>query len=249
MATEVGGINVFILSYMLPFLVTVNVIVFIHSAGHFIGARLLRVGVDEVSLGLGPKLFGFSRNNVSWKVCWLPVGGYVRARTAHDDDGTYVRKIIVSLFGPAFSAIYSLIIFFVLFTTKGIPVVDVDAGEVTLVTQSFGNGVLATMRTMAWTWTTWSNDATLALPSLYDTPTLRLICVSAIWSSKFGILNLLPVPKFDGWKILGSILTSILGVNRAELTMKWLVYGIITCVALAVVYATWSDMERLISRF
>ncbi len=61
------------------FILVLSIIVFIHEYGHFIVGRWCGVGVEEFSIGFGREIFGWNdRHGTRWKVCWLPLGGYVR---------------------------------------------------------------------------------------------------------------------------------------------------------------------------
>ncbi|MEX0590374.1 MAG: RIP metalloprotease RseP [Xanthobacteraceae bacterium] len=72
------------LSYALPFLFVLTVVVFFHELGHFWVARRCGVKVDAFSIGFGPELIGFNdRHGTRWKLCAVPLGGYVRF---HGDD-------------------------------------------------------------------------------------------------------------------------------------------------------------------
>ncbi|MGA9892749.1 MAG: RIP metalloprotease RseP [Xanthobacteraceae bacterium] len=64
---------------VLPFLIVLSVVVFIHEFGHFIVARLCGVRVLVFSIGFGPELAGFNdRYGTRWKVSAIPLGGYVK---------------------------------------------------------------------------------------------------------------------------------------------------------------------------
>ena len=54
------------------------VIIFIHEFGHFITAKMFGMTVHEFSIGMGPKVFGFSRGGTDYSVRALPLGGFVR---------------------------------------------------------------------------------------------------------------------------------------------------------------------------
>lgn len=51
-------------------------IIFIHEFGHFFAAKLFHVRVNEFSLGMGPKLFSFTRGETVYALRLLPIGGY-----------------------------------------------------------------------------------------------------------------------------------------------------------------------------
>ena len=50
----------------------------IHELGHLLAARACRVPAPELGLGWGPRVWGFSRGGVEFKLHALPVGAYVR---------------------------------------------------------------------------------------------------------------------------------------------------------------------------
>jgi regulator of sigma E protease len=62
---------------VVSFIVLIGVMVLVHEFGHFIVAKLFRVRVEAFSIGFGPRLFGFKRGETEYKVCLLPLGGYV----------------------------------------------------------------------------------------------------------------------------------------------------------------------------
>ncbi|HUU25347.1 MAG TPA: RIP metalloprotease RseP [Methyloceanibacter sp.] len=74
-----SGLGTNILSYLLPFLFVLTVVVFIHELGHFLVARWCGVAVKVFSIGFGPEIFGFyDRHGTRWRVSWIPLGGYVK---------------------------------------------------------------------------------------------------------------------------------------------------------------------------
>jgi regulator of sigma E protease len=52
--------------------------VVVHEFGHFAVAKLCKVRVEEFSFGFGPRLFGYKHGDTDYKVCLLPVGGFVK---------------------------------------------------------------------------------------------------------------------------------------------------------------------------
>jgi regulator of sigma E protease len=60
------------------FIVLIGVMVIVHELGHFTVAKLCGVRVEAFSLGFGPRLFGFKIGETEYKVCLLPLGGFVK---------------------------------------------------------------------------------------------------------------------------------------------------------------------------
>ncbi len=51
------------------------IIVVSHEFGHMIIAKRSGIRVDEFSIGMGPKIFGFHKNGTCYVLRWLPLGG------------------------------------------------------------------------------------------------------------------------------------------------------------------------------
>ena len=65
--------------FVLPFIILIIVVVFVHEYGHYYFARRYGVGVTDFSIGFGKELFGWNdKSGTRWKVCWIPLGGYVK---------------------------------------------------------------------------------------------------------------------------------------------------------------------------
>ncbi len=103
------------------FIVLIGVMVVVHEFGHFLVAKLCGVRVEAFSFGFGPRLFGVKYGETDYKVCLLPLGGYVKmtgespeqnleapgSETApvKDDPGAFTahprwQRILIGLAGP-----------------------------------------------------------------------------------------------------------------------------------------------------
>lgn len=68
-----------LLSYVVPFLFVLTIVVFVHELGHFLVARWCGVDVKVFSIGFGRELFGFNdRRGTRWRFALIPLGGYVK---------------------------------------------------------------------------------------------------------------------------------------------------------------------------
>ena len=68
-----------ILNFIIPFIVLLTIVVFVHEYGHYYFARRYGVGVTDFSIGFGKELFGWNdKSGTRWKICWIPLGGYVK---------------------------------------------------------------------------------------------------------------------------------------------------------------------------
>ncbi|RZO49855.1 MAG: RIP metalloprotease RseP [Candidatus Pelagibacterales bacterium] len=67
------------MNYIIPFLFLITIVVFIHEYGHYYFAKKFGVGVTDFSIGFGREIFGWNdKSGTRWKICWIPLGGYVK---------------------------------------------------------------------------------------------------------------------------------------------------------------------------
>ncbi len=71
---------------MLSFIICLGILVLIHEWGHFIFARINGVFVEEFSIGFGFKLFAKKWGSTLYKICALPLGGYVKMKGENPDE-------------------------------------------------------------------------------------------------------------------------------------------------------------------
>jgi regulator of sigma E protease len=51
--------------------------IFIHELGHFLVAKRCGMKIERFSLGFGPKMWGFTKDGIDYRISWFPFGGYV----------------------------------------------------------------------------------------------------------------------------------------------------------------------------
>ncbi|MBB44722.1 MAG: RIP metalloprotease RseP [Rhodospirillaceae bacterium] len=68
-----------IFKIIIPFLIILTVLVFVHEMGHYWVARKNGVKVEVFAIGFGSELFGWTDSlGTRWKICAIPLGGYVK---------------------------------------------------------------------------------------------------------------------------------------------------------------------------
>lgn len=61
------------------FLITIGVLVFVHEMGHYLVGRWCGVKAETFAIGFGKELTGWTdKRGTRWKICMLPLGGYVQ---------------------------------------------------------------------------------------------------------------------------------------------------------------------------
>jgi len=67
------------MNYLIPFIILITIVVFIHEYGHYYFAKKFGVGITDFSIGFGKEIFGWNdKSGTRWKICWIPLGGYVK---------------------------------------------------------------------------------------------------------------------------------------------------------------------------
>jgi regulator of sigma E protease len=131
------------LSYILPFIALIVVVVFIHEYGHYYFAKRYGVGVTDFSIGFGKEMFGWNdKSGTRWKVCVVPLGGYVKffgdrnvysqadndkiikEYSKEDQDKLFVLKplyqrALIVFGGPLANFLLAILIFFSIYTFAG----------------------------------------------------------------------------------------------------------------------------------
>lgn len=133
------------LTYLLPFLLVLGVVVTVHEYGHYIVGRWRGVHAEVFSIGFGPEILGWTdKRGTRWKFAPIPLGGYVRFRgdadeasatvdqdaiarmTPEERAGTFEgaslwSRILIIAAGPAFNFALTILLFSFLAFGRGLP--------------------------------------------------------------------------------------------------------------------------------
>ena len=141
------------LTYIVPFLVILTVLVFVHEFGHYLIARWNGVRVEVFSIGFGPEVFGWwDRAGTRWKFSTIPLGGYVkmfgdsdassglplpglaRLAPAERDVSFHYKRLgqraAIVAAGPAANFLFAIVVLAILFMTYGQPFTPAEVGQV-----------------------------------------------------------------------------------------------------------------------
>jgi regulator of sigma E protease len=139
------------------FVVLVGIMVIVHEFGHFAVAKLCGVRVEAFSFGFGPRLFGIKYGETDYKVCLLPLGGYVKmtgetpdqisgefeeatADRLENDKGSFTvhprwQRILIGLAGPGANFILAFVLMIFYFGwINEVPSMEVNTTAVEWVT-------------------------------------------------------------------------------------------------------------------
>lgn len=136
----------FIWEILIPFLVALTILVFVHELGHYMVARWCGVRIEVFSVGFGSELKGWTdKHGTRWRIAAIPLGGYVKmfgeGENISEGEGEKVeerpmtpaerevsfhhkrlpQRAAIVFAGPLINFIFAIIAFGVLFTAIGVP--------------------------------------------------------------------------------------------------------------------------------
>ena len=108
---------------ILPGVVLLGLVIFVHELGHFMMAKWRGVKVLKFSLGFGPALLRFTRGETEYRLSWIPLGGYVSmAGDGPNEDGSmpigdeqflshpWFGRALIAVAGPAANLVTAFLI-------------------------------------------------------------------------------------------------------------------------------------------
>ncbi len=120
----------FILGIVLALLVF-SLLIFVHELGHFVLAKINKVGVTEFAIGMGPTLLHIDRGGTRYALHLIPFGGFCQMVGELEDDsedrrddsfnskGPW-RRLSIILAGPVFNFLLAFILALIVIISVGI---------------------------------------------------------------------------------------------------------------------------------
>lgn len=139
-------------SFIIPLIILLGLLIFVHELGHFLVAKYFGVRVETFSLGFGKKIFKYKRGDTEYCISLFPLGGYVKM--FGDDPTAEVsesekqfafnykpvgQRIGVVLAGP-FMNFFFAILLFSLIALVGEETIQPKLGDVPQNSQAYADG-------------------------------------------------------------------------------------------------------------
>lgn len=99
---------------VVPGVILLGLVIFVHELGHFLMAKRRGVRVLRFSLGFGPAMLSTRRGETEYRISWIPLGGYVQmAGDSPGEEGEmpggpeqflshpWPGRVLIALAGPA----------------------------------------------------------------------------------------------------------------------------------------------------
>ena len=110
-------------SLVLPGLLLLGLVIFVHELGHFLVAKWRGVRVLKFSLGFGPPLIKWTHGETEYRLSIIPLGGYVQmAGDSPEEDGTmpggkdeflshpWFGRLLIAVAGPAANLVTAFVV-------------------------------------------------------------------------------------------------------------------------------------------
>lgn len=129
---------------LIYFIIILGVIILIHEFGHFIFAKKAGIYVYEFSIGMGPRIFKWTRKNdeTEYSIRLIPIGGFVQMAGEEIEDDPDVpkdKKFSVKTFGQKFMTVIAgimnnfllaIFLYFIIALFTGAPQNKAIVGEI-----------------------------------------------------------------------------------------------------------------------
>ena len=141
---------------LIYFILVLGIIILIHEFGHYFFAKRAGIYVYEFSIGMGPRIFKWTRKNdeTEYSIRLIPIGGFVQMAGEEVEDDPSVpknKKFLTKTFGQKFMTviagimnnfILAIILLFLLALFNGAPQNKAIVGEVSKDMPAYSSGLM-----------------------------------------------------------------------------------------------------------
>ncbi len=101
-----------------------GLLILVHELGHYFVARLTGIKVIELAIGFGPKLIGWTKNNIDYSLRAIPLGGFCRLLGETPEEASepdsfpqqpLLSRAAVLLAGATMNLLLAIVVFFIIF--------------------------------------------------------------------------------------------------------------------------------------
>lgn len=121
-------------------ILALGIVIFFHELGHFLMAKRAGIGVYEFSIGMGPKVVGWKRDETEYTLRVLPIGGFVKLAGMDEPEGgqsvdavpdeinyhkkSFSARFLTLVSGCVMNFILGILIFFCMIKFIGEPIIE-----------------------------------------------------------------------------------------------------------------------------
>jgi len=230
--------------------VIISLIILVHEAGHLLAARLASIPVRTFSIGFGPRLIGFTRRGVDYRLSLIPLGGYIEPAVSTQEELYAIplgRRIIFTLGGVVANIVFAVLMLFIFrMLTQDISIVS----ALLLAGKNAFSFLLLIIRSIPSLFTN-SGDLAGIIGVVQQGGSFiagnfyQIFSFAGLLSLNLAVINLLPLPVLDGGKALFYALEKIVPPLR-RVSTGLSIAGWIVIMGLTIL-ATSNDIAKLVT--
>jgi regulator of sigma E protease len=244
MNTAISNNSIKKLLYAIAGLAGISLIILVHELGHFLFAQLFNVPTPTFSLGFGPTLLEYPIGNTIFKLALFPFGGYVEMDPELLAQQKYIPQMLILFGGILFNIIfsYSILLYY------------------TIRNKLSSNSTSNTSESIKETFTTFfiqqNGKDTILGPIGVIAMIGQSIAINtqlywfalAIISFNIALLNMIPLPFFDGGKALILTIETLIGTTIPATIIYFISTVFLTIFLLFITQVTMNDIKRLVKK-
>jgi len=237
------------MAYLLTILI-ISLIILMHELGHLFAARLVSIPVKTFSIGFGPRLIGFTRKGIDYRLSLIPLGGYIEPAISTEEELFAIplyRRVIFTLGGVMANIIFAIVM---LCAYRMLGQDMSPASALLLASENTVSFMLSIVASLPSLFTSGSDLAGIIGivrqgGSFIESNYLQIFSFAGLLSLNLAVINLLPLPVLDGGRVIFYALEKIAPpIRKMSVGLSIAGWMVILCLT---IWATSNDVTKFIT--
>lgn len=211
-----------------------NLLIAVHELGHFLASKACGVGVDEFSLGMGPKIISRDYRGTTYSIRWILFGGFVKLNEEDYPKAIWWKQIIIILGGVLFNFLFAffavcLYLWISNIVSLGFFETIVAGFQVTLnMIKEIFVILIDMFKTVDTSGFAGPVGVVDVISTYVETGFIYAIEIFAVLNINLFVMNLLPIPMLDGGQVVFVLIKRIFNKTEMPKFEKiWNILGVV----------------------
>lgn len=234
-------------------LLGITLVIVVHEFGHYAACKLFKVRTPVFSIGFDPAIISFKPRSTKFQIGAIFLGGYVSINQKDLDKQSYLKKIIIVLAGIIFNILFAFLFLYYLYIKRR----EIEYPDKLEKEMKKPPGFISFLQKAM------PPEAKKVIPKDQKDAFIGPIGIIslmgeslnlgfdvflyflAIISLNVAIINLLPIPFFDGGQVVQITIEAVLGrtLHRGLMNLIYLTFFILLLIL--VIFLSVKDVRRL----
>lgn len=236
---------------------TLILVVLVHELGHFFAMRAFSIKVDTFSIGFGKGWTLFKWKETEFMITPIILGGYVSPETDSYENAKAYEKLVVSLAGPLAGLIGAIIPFFIIsyfydgnsfwFSLANACIIPFYlVGKVSIAIGGFfANFFPHAKEIISHVTINSAGRASANYTFMEDSDSKMFLIKIAILSVVLSILNMVPIPPFDGGHVVTHLYEIVFRRRANKQVVLWTSLVVVVALILLFFLGIFNDIKTL----